>query len=95
MSGLPEKSSQDGRLVVHLEVGKCVQIGEAVVKCFGVKGDKVQLLIQAPRHMEIVRETAKNKTKKQRETWQRIDDARGAEKTLDQQRGSVRPNVGK
>lgn len=95
MNGLPEKSNKDGRLVVHLEVGKCVQIGEAVVKCFGVKGDKVQLLIQAPRHMEIVRETAKNKTKKQRDAWQPIDDVKGAEKTLDQQRGIVRRNAEK
>ncbi len=94
-SGLPEKSSQDGRLVVYLEEGRCVQVGEAIIKLFGIKGGRAKLLIQAPMHVEIVRETAKNKTKKQREAWQPIDDARGAEKTLDQQRGIVRQNAEK
>ncbi len=92
--GLPEKSSQDGRLVVYLEEGRCVQVGEATIKLFGIKGARAKLLIQAPMHVEIVRETAKNKTKKQRDVWQ-ADDVKDAEQTPDQQCGIARRNAEK
>ena len=95
MAGLPDKANNEGRLVVYLEEGRCVQVGEETIKLFGIKGGRAKLLIQAPMHMEIVRETAKNKEKKQRDICQQTDDAKGVEKTQVQQLGSVRRNAEK
>ena len=66
MARLPVKKESEGRLIVQLYPETWVKIGEVYVLFCGMNCGKAKLLIQAPDSVDITREDAKDKTKKQR-----------------------------
>lgn len=65
---LPPKNKGDGVLVVDLEIDKWIQVGEAFILLDEVQPGRASLVIQAPRRVQITRETAKRKGPRDGET---------------------------
>ena len=59
--GLPPKKENEGTLVIHLDDGKYMTIGDIVVYLEQARGGKARLIIQADKSIPILRETAKKR----------------------------------